>query len=283
MKTTLINYLRSNEFLKSFLDNRRIFGTKYATTYSLRSFLNLKTSQQSTVRVYPHRNIKTPVFARPETSDRSVFEQIFCWNEFGPLLALKNVHYIIDAGANVGYSTLFFLHAFPNATIIAIEPDHDNFQMLQLNTSAFNNRVTCLNSAIWGETCKMVVKQDGYRDNLHWARRTLPASDKRSAGNSLSPEQPHSTTVDGFTIDEVVHRFNLPSVDLLKMDIEGGEISVLQHSHEWLPYVNNILVELHHDTEYGNCELLFENVFSEHFTIEGCGEKRLAQRRQHSS
>lgn len=282
MKSTLIRFLRSNDYIKTFLDNRRIFGTRYATNQSLATFFNLTTPQNSTVRVYPSRDIKTPVYGRLGTSDRSVFEQIFCWDEFRPLAKLTNVLYIIDAGANVGYSTLFFLHLFPNAKVIAIEPDHDNFQMLQLNTKPFSNRVTCLNSAIWGRRCKMLVEKDGYRDELHWARRTLPISDVTFQANNLQPEYNSSEIIDGITIDELVHQFHIPSIDLLKMDIEGGEISIFQHSHDWLSYVKNVLVELHHDTDFGNCDLLFESVFCKNFSIESCGEKRLAQRRSNA-
>jgi len=46
---------------------------------------------------------------------------------------LSNADLIIDAGANVGYSSVYFLSNFPNCRVIAIEPDGDNFASLQKN------------------------------------------------------------------------------------------------------------------------------------------------------
>ncbi len=40
---------------------------------------------------------------------------------------------IIDAGANVGFASLWFLQRFPNTEIIAIEPESSNCEMLKKN------------------------------------------------------------------------------------------------------------------------------------------------------
>src|SRR5262245_14031180 len=66
---------------------------------------------------------------RPRTSDRYVFEQIFLDEDYA-LSADLNPRFIVDGGANVGYASIYFAHRYPDAEIVAIEPDAENFQIL---------------------------------------------------------------------------------------------------------------------------------------------------------
>jgi predicted O-methyltransferase YrrM len=43
--------------------------------------------------------------------------------------------YILDAGANAGFSTLLFKLLWPDATVVSLEPDPSNFDMLKRNTA----------------------------------------------------------------------------------------------------------------------------------------------------
>ncbi len=72
---------------------------------------------------------KHPVRCRPNTSDVEVFKQIFAWREYRCLDDVHDASLIIDCGANVGYSAVYFLTRYPNARVIAVEPDADNFSV----------------------------------------------------------------------------------------------------------------------------------------------------------
>ena len=48
-------------------------------------------------------------------------------------IELSNVSFIIDAGAYIGSSAIFFAEKFPNATIVAVEPEIGNYAMLLKN------------------------------------------------------------------------------------------------------------------------------------------------------
>src|SRR5256885_16984483 len=71
------------------------------------------------------KNANHPLFMRLGTSDREVLGQIFIEEEYRPLV-LSSPQAIIDLGANVGYSSAYFLSQYPNATVLAVEPDPDN-------------------------------------------------------------------------------------------------------------------------------------------------------------
>ena len=71
------------------------------------------------------RGIDTPVFCRAQGSDFAVLRQVLGHQD----AAIQFDHppkLIIDAGANVGYSSLVFMSNYPSATIVAVEPDKTN-------------------------------------------------------------------------------------------------------------------------------------------------------------
>ena len=74
---------------------------------------------------------------RPNSSDSYVFEQVIEHLEYLPLYNYieagkfkSKINTIIDAGANIGLTTLFFRHYFPTANIISIEADYFNSLVL---------------------------------------------------------------------------------------------------------------------------------------------------------
>ena len=90
---------------------------------------------------------KSEVVLRSATSDWFTFDQIFI-NEDYNLKALKRypefealyakysaegVPLILDLGANIGLSSVYFHHIWPNSKIIAVEPSEDNFKVLREN------------------------------------------------------------------------------------------------------------------------------------------------------
>jgi FkbM family methyltransferase len=81
-----------------------------------------------------------------------VFAQVLANREYRCLDQSEISGLVIDCGANIGLSTLYFLTRFPNAHLIAIEPDPDNFKMLAGNTAGFSGRKTLLQAAVWNRT-----------------------------------------------------------------------------------------------------------------------------------
>jgi FkbM family methyltransferase len=179
------------------------------------------------------KDIKYPVYCRHGTSDKFVFDQIFIEEEYAGLGKLENVHWIIDCGANVGYSAVYLLNKYPQAKVIAIEPDPGNFELCSMNLAPYGDRAYVINSAIWSSTVDLVIHRP-LQDNGEWAIQVRPC-------------KPGETpALNAIGIKSLFEDFNLDRVDILKVDIETAELEVFGHNYqEWLKKVKYIAIELH--------------------------------------
>lgn len=167
-----------------------------------------------------------PLLVRSGTADASTFEKIFIWNGYD-LDFPAGVRTVVDAGANIGLSTAFFALRFPAAKIVAIEPEAQNFELLRRNTAAFGN-VVPLHAALWGEDRRLTLSNPNDRaDSFRFG----------SGGGAQA--------VDAFSVPSILDRFGIGTVDVLKIDIEGGEESVFASRPSWVSRVRMFIVELH--------------------------------------
>ena len=138
----------------------------------------------------------------------------------------KTAPTILDCGANIGLSVLYFKRLFPDANIVAFEPDPDVFGVLERNVArAGLSAVQLEKSAVWtcrGELTFMREGADGGR---------VTAIDPASARQ----------VVKAVRLLDYLDR----DVDLLKIDIEGAELEVLQDCAEGLGKVKALFVEYH--------------------------------------
>ncbi len=153
---------------------------------------------------------------------------------------------IIDAGANIGLSTLYFKRLYPNAKIICFEPNPEVFKLLQNNISHNNLKdVTLINSAL---SAQNNISRNFYLDNANGKHDTLGASLYH-----------HWVERENCEIDEIsVNTTNLADyinqqVDYLKMDIEGSEFEVLASIDTSLPNVKAFNIEVHEINDRGFC------------------------------
>ncbi len=156
---------------------------------------------------------------------------------------------IIDCGSNVGFSVLYFKLKFPNAKIIAIEANKETFDVLSENIKQFNN-VTAYNCFASNVSDSSV---DFYTKGVGDVTSSL-VSDRGGAIHNV---------VKSVSINSLVGN---SSIDILKMDIEGGEFAIFNEKEnlDYLKNVNNILLEYHHIFENGktlNSLAGFLNVF----------------------
>ena len=167
------------------------------------------------------------VLVRLGTSDINVFVHVFRWGEYGYEFA-ESPRVIVDAGAYTGLSTAYFAIRYPAARIIAIEPDEANFELLLRNTAGFAN-VQAVRAALWVENGSVALADPGYGP---WALRLAgPAGD--------------GTTVPAITMDDVLRDYQLDTIDLLKVDIEGSEKELFAAADSWIGRVDAICLELH--------------------------------------
>ena len=182
-----------------------------------------------------------PLSIRSDTSDMGVFSQIFIEREYACLDDLKGVEFIVDCGANVGYSSAYFLSRFPNCQLVAIEPDPHNFAMLQRNLAPYGNRAKTIQAGVWSHPARLVIADNPYRDGQAWSKQVREC-------------QPDETAdVQGIDIATVLTDSGRDRISILKIDVEGAEVVIFSNNYEsWLNRVDAIAIELHDDSSFGS-------------------------------
>lgn len=192
------------------------------------------------------------------TPDPTVFERIFLTHEYAAAGALEDCATILDCGAYVGYSTLYFARRFPKATVIAVEPDDANAAMLRHNTSECPN-VVCVQTGLWSRPCGLRIRD----------ATVEPWSFALEEGGTMA-----ATTVGAILRDHAIE-----SVDFVKMDIEGAEREVFKLGWEtWLPNVRMMIIELHDYMYPGASDSFFAAIDSLDFDVRSSGENVIVTR-----
>lgn len=178
-----------------------------------------------------------PFCYRPGTTDLLVLEQVFLDGEYHvEPIAPESIEYIVDLGSNIGVTAIFWAQHYPNARMVLVEPDPDNFKLLQRNTAAFQDRCVLINAAVsdkCGET-------SFFRSEREYGHSILQGDD------SVSEIQVRTLTVAG-----ILREAGFPRVDLLKMDIEGGESLVMPTIGTWPCAPRYLIAELHPPYDFG--------------------------------
>lgn len=146
---------------------------------------------------------------------------------------------IIDAGAHVGLATAFFKHKWPHSHVVALEPHPENFALLSHNLwfNHLDDQVELKQAALDIRVGERTLYYDSSPDRWY-----STASFSQGAWNQTQTST--SIQVPTINLASLIH----PSVDLLKLDIEGTEIDILLDSAKYLPHINHLLVECHHWT-----------------------------------
>jgi FkbM family methyltransferase len=134
--------------------------------------------------------------------------------------------HIIDAGANIGLSVIYFKQLFPAATIVAYEPDPQMFALLTQNTGTYTG-MTLHQAAAWTEDTNLTFYTEG----------SLAGSSEVDFLNKGA-----STTVAAVRLKDELQKQH---VDFLKIDIEGAENSVLFDIEDELDNVDLLFFEYH--------------------------------------
>lgn len=209
---------------------------------------------------------RTPLYLRLRTSDFRIYGQVMARAEYAlPLRCPPRV--IIDAGANIGLTAVYFANRYPTARILAIEPEATNFNLLCKNTAAYP-QILPIRAALW-ET-PMVLSLVGQPGMYGAVRARLPG--QSAPGHELGQVQ-------ALTMPQLLADYQIDFVDLLKMDIEGAEKGIFAASAAWIEQAGVIIAEMHDRFDPG-CTLSF-NAATRSFPLEWrTGEHIVVARRE---
>jgi FkbM family methyltransferase len=136
---------------------------------------------------------------------------------------------IIDCGSNIGLSLIFFKMNYPNSIIYGFEPDIDNFNTLLSNISGYNFKdINISSDAVWIE--------EGVLLNFN-------GENNESSRLSFQDKSTSSIKVKTTRLRDLIVK--LENISLLKIDIEGAEVEVLNDCKDVLNNCENIFVEYH--------------------------------------
>jgi FkbM family methyltransferase len=163
---------------------------------------------------------------RLDTTDMMVFRGIIVAEEYSFGLP-SSANVIVDAGANIGMTSLFYATKFPDAKIFAIEAERSNFDILRMNVRAYPN-ITPIHAALWHSEGSINVTDPPPGAFGHWGFAV-----NGDAGD-----------VRAITIPSLMRDFGLDYIDLLKVDIEASEKEVFE-ACQWQDRVGSVVIELH--------------------------------------
>jgi len=206
-----------------FSEYRKLFGPAGISLALRARFSSVPIEVETRPIGSPH-----PLWIRLKTSDLPTLQKV--WRDHEYAIRLKTEpKFIIDAGANIGIASIYFATKFPNARVIAIEPEEGNFALLERNTKPYAN-ISSIKAALWKESGEVSLIDPGHGP---WSFQT------RGDAKDSVPR------VEAITIRDIQQKFSARQIDIFKIDIEGAEKEIFENAEPWIDQVGVIMAETH--------------------------------------
>lgn len=206
-------------------------------------------------------------------SDYKVFVQIFKHKEYEIIVNLltqngfiKDEFIMLDVGANIGLTSMYFARIFNNHQIYCVEPSGENINILKKNVELNKFNFGIYQKAICERSGLKFDISNNFRDNKDW---------------SLTTSESDTGEIEGITINEIINQNKLSFITFLKIDVEGAERFIFEENVDlsYLRITKIISVEIHdeYDIRETICNLLIFN----NFIIFNIGELTIGINKNH--
>ena len=179
-----------------------------------------------TMVAYPPK-LGSAVRLRLHRSDTMVFGLV-TMNEMYNFCLPSSANVIVDAGAYIGITAIFYAKKFPAARVFAIEADRSNFQLMLKNIRPYPN-ITPIHAALWDS--------EGYLS----IGDPLPGACCSGWACTVSSRPGN---VRAITIRSLMKDFGIDHINLLKINVEGSEKEIFE-ACDWQDQVDSIVIDLH--------------------------------------
>jgi FkbM family methyltransferase len=188
-------------------------------------------------------NRSLDVTLRERTSDWMTFDQIFLDEDYDlrPLarygelteiysgLVAGGRPVILDLGANIGLSACYFHLLWPEARIIAVEPDPDNARLLRENVAGFD-----------------AIVVEGAAAGKSGRTRIVDSQVEKNAVRVTAVDCDGLGDVEAVSVPDLLQRHGHGGAPFIaKIDIEGGERDLFSGDSAWVDDFPLLVVELH--------------------------------------
>jgi FkbM family methyltransferase len=155
--------------------------------------------------------------------------------------------HLIDAGANIGFFSVYFNYRFNTRDLFVkgIEPDHENCGLLKKKFKVHKFSFDIFKGALWPENTMLELQKE-FRDGESWSL-AVRKSDRNG-------------TIPTITLGDVLKERRTEAVTILKLDVEGSEKDIIFSEN----FVRNarkidfICIEVH--TEIVSTEKILEQL-----------------------
>ena len=167
------------------------------------------------------------------------------------LKTIRNDEVFYDIGSNVGiYSLLAAQYNQVRTISFEMELMNCSIQHQNIHINNLQNLITLIPLAL---SEKNSVREVFYKDispgdALHSLDNPSPALDLKRQKNTIL------STLISFSLDNLIKEFSLPNPNVLKIDVDGIELSILEGAKDCLKSVRQILIEVdkHNELEIIN-------------------------------
>jgi FkbM family methyltransferase len=171
---------------------------------------------------------------------------------------------VVDVGAHIGCFARRVLDTFPGAHVVCIEANPDNVPVLAANVG---RRAEVIPAACTYEAGELAVYSTLHAEGLSTGGSFIASAGLDYSGWSNACEyRPLASPPPRVTLEEVMDRFDWGRIDVLKLDCEGSEWSILRQA-TCLDRVRVIVGEYHGELRHGqeHGETMFRRLVAERF------------------
>jgi FkbM family methyltransferase len=169
----------------------------------------------------------TKLSYRLNRGDIQAIREVWLTPTYLPPSPRDRIGVCVDIGANIGFATLYFARHHGAGECVVVEPDAGNAGLLRRNLEQNGIRAVVLEAA--------VGRSDGVG--------RFAQSQESNLGRLAEAGVP----VNVLSMPSVLANVEGRRVDLLKVDIEGGEAELFAGDTSWLDRVDAIVIEFHQE------------------------------------
>jgi FkbM family methyltransferase len=227
----IVVFFKSILILKNFIILPKIYFGKIKEEY---------------VKLFSKSGIIIKIRNTPST-DIHIFTEIWINKEYSKKeFEIKNSDVIIDIGSHIGIFALWVFQNCKNGKIICVEPEKNNFKIL--NENILKNKISnivCYNAAGSKDLRKIKISK----------------SEKDSASHSIFNEGKEFFECNTITLEKIFNENKITKCDLLKLDCEGAEFEILLNlESKFFEKIEKICLEYHRNKKLN----LDENILLTH-------------------
>lgn len=142
---------------------------------------------------------------------------------------------VVDAGAHSGLFSALVKRSHADARVVAIEANPHLVPIIRQNLAPFDN---------WDVVPKVLTNKLGQVTFYCNVSATQVSALDRGSAEAFGTEPAEPISVQSTTLDAIAAEFGLDGIDVLKMDVQGGETRAIAGAVRMLPRIRKLIIEV---------------------------------------